>query len=135
MSDRDFGDLMWADACALIERAERLHRQFFSPSASGGEHASWQPPVDIFENEGEILVIAVLPGVAREDLEVYIDMNELVVCGLRRMPRIGRGTTIRRLEVPYGRFERRIALSGALFRLQSWELANGCLSLSLSKQP
>ncbi len=135
MSDRDLGDLMWSDACVLIERAERLHRQFFSPSASGGEHASWQPPVDIFENEREVLVVAVLPGVAREDLEVYVDTNELVVRGLRRMPTVGRGTAIRRLEVPYGRFERRIALSGGLFRLHRWELANGCLSLSLSKQP
>jgi len=135
MSDRDLGDMMWAEACALIERAERLHRRFFSPSASAAQHASWEPPVDMFENEREVLVVAVLPGVAREDLEVYVDANELVVRGLRRMPKIGRGTAIRRLEVPYGRFERRIALSGALFRLHRWELANGCLSLSLSKQP
>jgi HSP20 family protein len=134
MSDRDLGDLMWADACALLERAERLHRQLFFPGTPAGEHVCWQPPVDIFENEREILVVAVLPGVERADLDVYVDAQALVVRGLRRIPRIGRDTAIRRLEVPYGQFERRIDLSGAFFKLERWELANGCLSLSLSKQ-
>lgn len=125
---------MWAEACAMMERAERLHRQFFRPNSTVAVQAVWEPPIDMFENEREVLIVAVLPGVEHQDLEVYLDANELVLRGLRRMPAIGRGTAIRRLEAPYGRFERRVALTGASFRLQRSELANGCLSISLNKQ-
>jgi HSP20 family protein len=134
MTTSDPGNVMWAEACALIERAERLHRQFFQPPGPETRSATWAPPVDIFENEREVLIVAVLPGVAREDLEVYLDGSELIVHGTRRLPALGQGTAIRRLEVPYGRFERRIKLSGTSFRLHRLELANGCLSLRLVKQ-
>lgn len=134
MSANDPRDTMWAEACAMMERAERLHRQFFRPGSAAVAPATWEPPIDMFENEREVLIVAVLPGVAHQDLEVYVNANELVLRGIRHMPAIGRGTAIRRLEVPYGRFERRVALTGASFRLQRSELTNGCLSLSLLKQ-
>jgi HSP20 family molecular chaperone IbpA len=125
---------IWSDACALIERAERLHRQFFRPSTASPADAYWEPPVDVLENKQEVLIIAALPGVRREDLDIYVDADALVLRGLRAMPSIGRGTIVRRLEVPYGRFERRITLSGAPFRLQRWDFRDGCLSLNLVKQ-
>jgi HSP20 family molecular chaperone IbpA len=132
MPAEDWNRTIWSEACALIERAEHLHRQFFRPSRTA--EVCWEPPVDMLEDEHELLVIAALPGVRREDLDVHIDTDLLVVRGLRRMPSIRQGTTVRRLELPYGRFERRIALSGVPFRLQRLELTNGCLSLSLVKQ-
>ena len=48
---RDPRNLMWAEACALLDRAEQLHRQFFEPSREGGRHARWEPPIDVFETE------------------------------------------------------------------------------------
>jgi HSP20 family molecular chaperone IbpA len=132
MSMDDWNKTVWSEACALIERAERLHRQFFRPGPASSE-VYWEPPVDMLESEREVLIIAALPGVRREALDVYVDTDVLVVRGQRQMPSIGRGTVVRRLELPYGRFERRIALSGAPFRLQHWELSDGCLSLRLTK--
>jgi HSP20 family molecular chaperone IbpA len=38
-----------------------------------------------------------------------------------------------RLEIPYGRFERRIALSFNRLRLAERELVNGCLVLTFVK--
>ena len=39
------------------------------------------PPVDVFENKDEILVIADLPGVAKEALRVSLEDSELMIQG------------------------------------------------------
>lgn len=41
------------------------------------------PPVDIFENDEEILLVADLPGVPAENLEIDLDGSELRVKGLQ----------------------------------------------------
>jgi HSP20 family molecular chaperone IbpA len=133
MTMADPSTWMWTEACALIERAERLHRQFFEPSLSSTPHASWQPPVDIFETPQELLIIAALPGVDPQDLEITLERQLLRIAGLRRLS-ISRGTTIHRLEIPYGRFERRIGLPPARLQLNGSELQNGCLFVSLTKR-
>jgi HSP20 family molecular chaperone IbpA len=134
MSAGDPRSWMWAEACMMIERAERLHRQFFQPSLSDLPSASWEPPVDIFETEREIWIIAALPGVEPQDLKVTLDGGELRIAGSRRQPAAVRGAAFLRLEIPYGRFERRIHLSSARLELARSELASGCLLLSLTKR-
>jgi hypothetical protein len=43
---------MWADACEMLARAERLHRQFFEPGrATASRLPVWQPPADVLETE------------------------------------------------------------------------------------
>jgi HSP20 family molecular chaperone IbpA len=48
---------------------------------------------------------------------------------------IPRGGMVHRLEIPYGRFERRITLPAAGLQLGQAEFADGCLMLKFSKQP
>jgi HSP20 family protein len=128
----DPGTWMWTEACAMIERAERLQRQFFRPGLSTAS-ASWEPPVDIFESDEGMRIIVALPGVEPQDIKVYVDSGELVITGLRELPAVTRAAAIHRLEIPYGRFERRIPLPGAVDIKRS-DLMRGCLSLSLTKQ-
>jgi HSP20 family protein len=45
-----------------------------------------------------------------------------------------RGTDILRLEIPQGRFERRIRLPASRWELNRSTLVNGCLLLNLTKQ-
>jgi HSP20 family molecular chaperone IbpA len=123
---------MWTEACAMIERAERLQRQFFRPGLSTPS-ASWEPPVDIFESDEGMRIIVALPGVEPQDIKVYFDSGELVITGLRELPAVTRAAAIHRLEIPYGRFERRIPLPGAI-DIERSDLVRGCLSLSLTKQ-
>jgi len=126
---RDAKNQMWAEACALLKQAEQLHRQFFEPSRSG---ARWEPPVDVFETERQVMIIAALPGVAPEAVRVEIEGQTLIIAGIRPLPSGGRNANIVRLEIPYGRFERRIALTSRL-RLAERELLNGCLVLTFAK--
>jgi HSP20 family molecular chaperone IbpA len=129
---RDPKRQMWADACAMLKQAEQLHRQFFEPSREGTRAARWEPPVDAFETEGELLIIAALPGVAPEAVRVEIEGEPLMIACIRPLPCQGRRANILRLEIPYGRFERRIALTSRL-RLAERELRNGCLILTFAK--
>lgn len=126
---RDAKNQMWAEACALLKQAEQLHRQFFEPSRTG---ARWEPPVDVFETERQLTIIAALPGVAPEAVAVEIEGQTLVIAGTRPLPTKGKSANIIRLEIPYGRFERRIAISSRL-RLAERELLNGCLVLTFVK--
>lgn len=126
---RDPKNQMWAEACAMLKQAEQLHRQFFEPSRTG---ARWEPPVDVFETERELCIIAALPGVAPEAVRVEFEGQTLVIAGIRPLPGRARSANILRLEIPYGRFERRITLAARL-QLAERELRNGCLILTFVK--
>ncbi|WP_431858982.1 Hsp20/alpha crystallin family protein [Azospirillum sp.] len=123
---------MWAEAVELLDRAERLHRQFFRPARGGGARPSWAPPVDVFEDGDALTVVAALPGVEPGALEVDIVDGVLRVAGERTPPGVRAGT-IHRLEVPHGRFERRVALPPGAYAVARQELVAGCLVLSLTR--
>jgi HSP20 family molecular chaperone IbpA len=122
---------MWAEAVEMLERAERLQQQFFQPGLSS--HISWQPPADIFETEDEFHVLIALPGVAPDDVRVGIEAGVLVVAGVRRLPAGARHGRLHRLEIPHGRFERRIGLPSRPLEVLKQELINGCLHIGLHK--
>jgi HSP20 family molecular chaperone IbpA len=75
-----------------------------------------------------------LPGVPPERIELECAPGELVVRGERRLPRQLAGAAIQRLEIPHGRFERRLALPPGRWALVRQELANGCLQLLLARR-
>jgi HSP20 family molecular chaperone IbpA len=125
---------MWAEACAMIERAEQMHRQFFQPGSAAAPAASWEPPIDVFESERDLLIVVALPGVDTQDIEISSEGAVLRVAGVRRLPAAVRGADIVRLEIPQGRFERRIRLPAARWELSRSSLVNGCLLLNLTKQ-
>jgi HSP20 family protein len=124
---------MWAEACAMIERAEQLHRQFFQPAVAAAT-VSWELPIDVFSSERELFVVAALPGVEPQDVKVSIDQDLLVISGMRQLPPAARGKAVHRLEIPHGHFERRIRLSPMRWGLDRSALENGCLSVTLLKR-
>ena len=83
---------MWAEACAMIERAEQMHRQFFQPGSAAAPAASWEPPIDVFESEHDLLIVVALPGVDTQDIEVSSEGAVLRVAGVRRLPAAVRGS-------------------------------------------
>jgi HSP20 family molecular chaperone IbpA len=124
---------MWAEACALLDRAEQLHRQFFEPARAGTRLARWEPPIDVFETEQQLRIIVALPGVAPEAVQVQTEGGILTILASRRLPARNDNASIVRLEIPYGTFERRIALQLNRLRLDQRELVNGCLVLTFVK--
>jgi HSP20 family protein len=133
MRRSDPGDWMWAEACDLLDQAERLHRRFFRLDTSRPARASWEPPVDMYETEREIVVVVAMPGVPADRVEVITDSDALVVRGERPLPFAGRPLAVRHLEIPYGAFERRIPLPAGRFDTAAPELTHGCLLLRLRR--
>lgn len=129
---RDLEAWMWAEACEALARAERLHREFFRPGPPS-RRPSWEPPVDIVETEREFWIVAALPGVEPREIEISVGNGVLTIAGERRLPSIGRAAAIHRLEIPHGRFERRIALPPGRLELVRRDIADGCLTLTLRK--
>lgn len=132
MPIRDLETWMWAEACEIVDRADRLHRQFFRPAVINVRQPTWEPPVDIYETGYEFKIMIALPGVAPEHLSVTLEGDYLMINGHRRLP-VNSETHIRRLEIPYGRFERRIELPAGRFEIGTREFVNGCLLISLQK--
>jgi HSP20 family protein len=131
MTTRDPVTWMWLEACDLVERAERLHRRFFQLGVSAARGPTWEPPVDIFESERGLSVIVALPGVTPPHIHIGIENGTLIVAGERPMSLEARSGTIHRLEIPYGRFERRIELPPGRFEFDRQAVADGCLLLRL----
>jgi len=128
-------DWMWAQACDFIEQAERMHRRFFRLAAAPrAEVPVWEPPADVFEDEREVVVVVALPGVVAHDVEIAHEPGALVVRAVRPLPlAAGSRHRVRQLEIPYGHFERRIALAQQRLEPISHELTHGCLILRLRK--
>jgi HSP20 family molecular chaperone IbpA len=126
---------MWAEAFDLLERAERLHRQFFRFGGAGAAGAPrWEPPVDVLETPERLVVTVALPGVHADRIEVEAEDGALTVRAFRPAP-IGADTrAIRHLEIPYGRFERRIVLPPGLYEPLRNEYVDGCLYVALAKR-
>ena len=110
-----------------------MHRQFFRLSASGLTPAAWEPPVDVFEDEREFIVVVALPGVPIERIEINYESDMLVVRADRGISFSGSSRTLHRLEIPYGAFERRIQVPNARLEAGTSEHVDGCLILRLRK--
>lgn len=132
MAISDLESWMWAEACDMIARADRLHRQFFKPAVIQVNHPFWEPPVDVYETAGEFKIIIALPGVAVEHLQVQLDGNRLLVAGQRPFPMAGE-VKIHRLEIPYGRFERSLEIPENGVKSLTHEFTHGCLLITLTK--
>ena len=116
----------------MLARAERMHRELFRPAA-GRPIPTWEPPVDVLETEREVLVLVALPGVEPDQVETVIEGARLVVTGHRVLPPELATAVIHRLELPQGRFERRIRLPRGRYRDVGRSTANGCLMITLTK--
>lgn len=133
MSPKDPVNWMLAEAIDSIARAERLRQQFFrlQPSA-GSRETSWEPPIDVLETDREILILVALPGVDPNQVDAIIDGGTLIISGRRVLPVELRNARIHRLELPQGRFERRIVLPPGRYAVSRFAV-NGCVALRLSK--
>jgi HSP20 family molecular chaperone IbpA len=87
----------------------------------------------MFEDEREIVIIAAMPGVTPDRVNVLHEPGVLVIRGERQLPCAGSRLAVRQLEIPYGVFERRIALPAVHLDAGVPELTQGLLVLRMRK--
>lgn len=125
---------MWDEALTSLERAESRHRRFFALLGARAPRLVWEPPVDVFETDDEIWVVVALPGISAGQVTVSVGPTELLVRTQRAPPPPPEHVRIRRLEIPYGDFERHIQLPPGVYALQEHRMVDGCLELRLVKE-
>ena len=64
--------------------------------------------------------------------DVLIDGGSLSVIGRRAIP-APMSAAVHRMEIPYGRFERRIDLRSGMYEITRRDVADGCLFITLRK--
>ncbi|MBS0612852.1 MAG: Hsp20/alpha crystallin family protein [Proteobacteria bacterium] len=124
---------MWADACALVDEAERLHRRFFNLLAGPAAQPYWEPPANVFRTRERWAVVVALPGAEADQVSIDIRDGGVEIGARVAPPSPGFEAGIERLEIPYGLMRRRIELPPGRYVLTEHRLANGCLYLQLTE--
>jgi HSP20 family molecular chaperone IbpA len=123
---------MWSRAVALLEEAERRHRRFFELVVSAPPRQTlWEPPVDMFLLEGELYVVVAMPAACAADVSVELVPGGLWIRAETHLPEPAARARILRLEIPYGRMERRIDLPAGRYELLAQEYKDGCMRIRL----
>lgn len=103
---------------------------FGAPTAT----RSFSPAIDVRANEDEIVLVADVPGIKQEDLEITLDQGVLTIKGQRRYE--GNGKEKVWLGRSYGAFERSFTLPDTVDpdRLSA-DLADGVLTVRVAQMP
>jgi len=88
---------------------DNIFDEFFYPSHTATESEglwNWNPVVDIFEEQDNIVIKAELPGVSKEGISVDVKGRVLTLKGERSVDNKVKEEKYYRRERTYGRFER-----------------------------
>jgi HSP20 family protein len=99
----------------------------------GGSTRTWGPPVEIFETDEELFLVAELPGLAQKEIDISFDNGLLILSGERKPDEEG-GRNYHRNERWYGKFERSFQLPTAYDPDKiTAKLLNGILTIRVPK--
>jgi len=128
------------DASNLSRRMERLFDEMLGngiwrTSEERPLRGSWVPAINILEKDSEISIIADLPGLKAEDVEVTVEEGTLSIRGERQLEEAAEGETYHRVERLYGSFERTFTLPNSI-DVENIEarFSNGEMVLTLPKR-
>jgi HSP20 family protein len=85
-----------------------FHNAFGRPQ--GGGAMAWSPAIDVKESNGNVEVVAELPGVKKEDVRVECTAEGLILEGEKRDEHEETHGGVHRVERSYGRFYRMVPL-------------------------
>ncbi len=93
-------------------------------------------PIDIFEQDGNLIVKAAVPGISPEELEIQIENNVLTIRGESHAESATEDQKVYRREVSYGAFARSVRLPDNLNLEQvGADFKNGIVTISLPRVP
>lgn len=92
-----------------LERAAKSEFWFPTSTTSRGGY----PAVNVFRRENDVLLVAELPGMRKEDLQIEVKDNWVRVAGKRTLD-YGKEASVHRLERESGQFDRTVRLPFAV---------------------
>ena len=118
---------------AMQDRMARLFGDVYLRDEDTGFRGIWTPAVDIFETDSHDLVLrAEIPGMTREDIEVTVENNTLVLKGTKKFDSDVKDENYRRIERSYGTFHRSFTLPNTVDAAKvSADYKHGVLTVKL----
>jgi HSP20 family protein len=110
--------IRWEPFRDLVSLQERMNRMFDESFRGAGRGAAeedwvggaWAPAVDIYEQDGNIVLKAELPGIDPKDVDVRVENNILTLRGERKLDTEVKRESYHRVERSYGTFIRSFTL-------------------------
>lgn len=127
------GIIKWNPVRDLLSMQEKMNKIFDdSFKTTGGD---WAPAVDIIEGDKDILIIAEIPGVSEEEMEIQVSEGVLSMRGEKKFPEDKQGDSYYRLERSYGKFYRSFAIPVSIDPTNvKASIKDGVLKIILSKR-
>ena len=121
------------DMAMLQDRINRLSGDTFRQDDDVTRGGSWIPPVDIYENDKhELVLVAELPDMTRDDIDVTVENSTLTIRGEKKMSGDVREEQYRRIERNFGAFSRSFTLPSTVDATKvRAEYKNGVLMIRL----
>jgi HSP20 family protein len=95
----------------------------------------WAPPVDILENDNELVLKADVPDVDLKDINIEIEHGTLTLKGERKFEKSDQDQGYHRIERSYGQFVRCFSIPDTVDTEKvKAEYKNGVLSVTLPKK-
>ncbi len=106
---RDWSELV----INLQKEMERLMDDFATrkPPMVRFSPKTWEPSVDVYETENEVVILIELAGVKEDEIEVAVDNKIVTIRGDRKDIKRGIRRTYSQMEILWGPFERNIPLT------------------------
>lgn len=125
--------MKWNPVRDLLSMQEKMNKIFDDSFKTAG--GDWAPPVDIMESEKDIVIIAEIPGVSEENMDIQISEGVLSMKGEKKFPEDKGGDSYYRLERSYGKFSRSFAIPASIdpSKIKA-SLKDGVLKIILAKR-
>ena len=96
----------------LQDRINRVFNDAYGRADDGlTTSGAWVPPVDVYQNgDHEVVLVAELPAMKREDIDITVDDGTLTIKGEKRVPSDLEEEQFHRIERRYGIFSRSFSL-------------------------
>jgi HSP20 family protein len=115
----------------------RMFNEFFSEPAPVSDvfERDWVPAVDIFEKNDEVNLVAELPGLTKDDVDISIDNGTLTISGEKKRESEVTDDNWHRIERAYGKFQRSFSLPAAIDpKKVKAVFKDGILTINLGKK-
>jgi HSP20 family protein len=123
----------------IQDRMNRLFRDSYGPEGKDGAEVltttTFAPPVDVYEDEHNVILKIEVPGIDEKDIDVRIESNTLTVHGERKFEKEEKEENYRRVERQYGSFTRTFTLPNTVDQesVQA-DYEKGVLKIKLAKK-
>lgn len=96
----------------------------------------WRPNIDIYESAEEIIVLAEMAGLNKDQLHIEVDRKKIKIAGIRKAIQLLQDARYCQAEIPHGYFERNIALPAPVDSQSAVaSYADGILMVRMNKLP